>query len=68
MQNAIHPHSEAVNVVCSSCGNNFTTYSTLCRDIHVEKCSNCHHVYTGKRMQVRSVGQVERFRNRFGDL
>ena len=60
----IHPHYEAVRVLCA-CGNNFETRSTHKGDIHVEICSNCHPFFTGKQRLVDTAGRVERFRRKY---
>jgi large subunit ribosomal protein L31 len=51
-------------VICS-CGNEFTTSSTLGQDLHVEVCSSCHPFYTGKQKIVDSGGRVDKFRKRY---
>jgi len=65
MKADIHPSYEEVTVRCS-CGNEFQTRSTLCKDIQLEVCSACHPFYTGKQKMVDKGGRVERFRRRFG--
>ena len=47
MKTKIHPDYAEVEVTCS-CGNKFTTRSTLGKPLHVEVCSACHPFYTGK--------------------
>jgi large subunit ribosomal protein L31 len=61
MKKKIHPeyHSDA-KVICG-CGNVFTTGSTQ-KEIHVEICSNCHPLFTGKQKVVDTQGRVERFK------
>jgi large subunit ribosomal protein L31 len=66
MQAAIHPRYEDVTVRCS-CGAEYHTRSTLCEDISVDVCSNCHPFYTGKQKILDKGGRVERFRKRFGN-
>ncbi|MBX6392517.1 MAG: 50S ribosomal protein L31, partial [Burkholderiales bacterium] len=46
MKPGIHPEYTEIQVTCS-CGNSFTTRSTLGRPLHVEVCSACHPFYTG---------------------
>jgi len=65
MQTEIHPKYEAVTATCS-CGNQIQTRSTLCKDIHIDVCSNCHPFFTGKQKIVDSGGRVDRFNKRFG--
>jgi large subunit ribosomal protein L31 len=64
MKPEIHPNYVAIKVVCS-CGNEFTTRSTLGQDLHVEVCSSCHPFYTGKQKIVDSGGRVDKFRKRY---
>jgi large subunit ribosomal protein L31 len=65
MKQGIHPKYETITVSCA-CGNTFQTGSTLCEDLQVEICANCHPFYTGKQRLVDTAGQVERFRRRYG--
>jgi large subunit ribosomal protein L31 len=65
MKADIHPSYSEIKVVCS-CGNEFTTRSTLGEDLHVEVCSACHPFYTGKQKIVDSGGRVDKFRRRYG--
>lgn len=65
MKADIHPNYIDIDVTCS-CGNTFSTRSTLGSDLNVEVCSNCHPFYTGKQKIVDSAGQVDKFRRRFG--
>jgi large subunit ribosomal protein L31 len=64
MRQGIHPKYEVVNVRCS-CGNTFETRSTLCRDIHVEVCSQCHPFFTGKQKIIDTAGRVDKFRQKY---
>ncbi len=65
MKADIHPDYGDIHVTCS-CGNEFTTRSTLTGDLKVEVCSNCHPFYTGKQKIVDTGGRVEKFRKRYG--
>ncbi|HLW05047.1 MAG TPA: 50S ribosomal protein L31 [Azoarcus sp.] len=68
MKAEIHPSYEEVQVTCS-CGNAFTTRSTLNKpNLHVEVCSACHPFYTGKQKIVDTAGRVERFRQKYGNV
>ncbi|MCF2861950.1 MULTISPECIES: 50S ribosomal protein L31 [Pseudoalteromonas] len=67
MKEGIHPKYEAINATCS-CGNKFQTSSTLCKDIHLDVCSECHPFYTGKQKILDTGGRVDRFNKRFGAL
>lgn len=64
MKPEIHPNYVAIKVICS-CGNEFTTRSTLGQDLNVEVCSSCHPFYTGKQKIVDSGGRVDKFRKRY---
>tara|TARA_Y100001978_G_C23449607_1_gene317037 strand:+ start:416 stop:631 length:216 start_codon:yes stop_codon:yes gene_type:complete len=67
MKTGIHPNYESVKVTCS-CGNGFTTKSTMGQDITVEVCSVCHPFYTGKQKIVDTAGRVERFNRKYAKL
>lgn len=65
MKAEIHPNYTDVKVTCS-CGNSFTTKSTLGKpDLLIEVCSNCHPFYTGKQKIVDTAGRVDRFRKKY---
>jgi len=59
-----HPEYNEIKVSCS-CGNGFTTSSTLGRDLHIEVCSACHPFYTGKQKMMDTAGRVDKFRKRY---
>jgi len=65
MKTGIHPQYSEIQVTCS-CGNTFTTRSTINKPLHVEVCSACHPFYTGKQKIVDTAGRVEKFRQRYG--
>jgi large subunit ribosomal protein L31 len=65
MKADIHPKYESVTATCS-CGNQIVTRSTLCEDLHIDVCSQCHPFFTGKQKIVDSGGRVDRFKKRFG--
>ena len=65
MKAEIHPNYAVIKVVCS-CGNEFTTRSTLGQDLNVEVCSSCHPFYTGKQKIVDTEGRVDKFMQRYG--
>lgn len=64
MQAEIHPQYEIVKVTCS-CGHEFETRSTLCRNLSIEVCAQCHPFYTGKQKLVDTGGRVQKFRDRY---
>jgi large subunit ribosomal protein L31 len=65
MKADIHPKYEDITATCS-CGNVIKTRSTVCENIHLEVCSQCHPFYTGKQKLVDTAGRIERFNKRFG--
>lgn len=66
MKADIHPNYHDLNVTCS-CGNTFTTKSTMGKDaFHVEVCSECHPFYTGKQKVVDTAGRIDKFKQKFG--
>lgn len=68
MKNEIHPKYNEVSVTCS-CGNKFTTKSTINKEaMNVDICSECHPFYTGKQRVVDTAGRVDRFNKRFGGM
>jgi large subunit ribosomal protein L31 len=65
MKKSIHPAYKEVAVTCS-CGNTFTTQSTLTKpSLHIEVCSQCHPFYSGKQRLVDSAGRVDKFRQKY---
>jgi large subunit ribosomal protein L31 len=65
MKEGIHPAYSDIKVVCS-CGNEFSTRSTMGEDLHVEVCSACHPFYTGKQKIIDTGGRVDKFRRKYG--
>ena len=66
MQKDIHPAYENIKVVCS-CGNTFETRSTSgTEELHLDVCSSCHPIYTGKQKIMDTAGRVEKFKSRYG--
>lgn len=55
---------QEIKVTCS-CGNMFTTGSTLGHDLILEICSACHPFYTGQQKLVDTRGRLERFRKKY---
>jgi len=60
MKANIHPQWHHDTVVTCSCGNTFTTGSTL-EAIQVDICSNCHPFFTGEMKFVDRQGRVDKF-------
>lgn len=65
MKPEIHPAYTKLDVTCS-CGNKFTTQSTLGKELHVDVCSDCHPFYTGKQKIIDTGGRIDKFRKKFG--
>lgn len=64
MKADIHPNYAEIAVTCS-CGNKFTTRSTVGRDLTIEVCSKCHPFYTGKQKVADVGGRIDKFRKRY---
>jgi large subunit ribosomal protein L31 len=65
MKTEIHPTYTDISVTCS-CGNVFTTRSTLGeKDLHIDVCSQCHPFYTGKQKMLDTAGRVDKFRRKY---
>jgi len=60
MKSGIHPKYYSDCQVTCTCGNIFTTGSTL-KEIRVEICSACHPFFTGQQKYVDSKGRIDRF-------
>lgn len=66
MKADIHPKYHEVKVTCT-CGNSLTIRSTYAVDkLAVEICASCHPFYTGQQKILENVGQVDKFRKRYG--
>jgi len=65
MKADIHPAYNEIDVTCS-CGNTFSTRSTLNKELHIEVCSKCHPFYTGKQKILDTGGRVDKFRRKYG--
>ena len=64
MKSGIHAEIfPKAKITCSSCSAVFEIPTTVAQ-MTVEKCRNCHPVYTGKVQQEATGGRVERFRKR----
>ncbi len=64
MKPEIHPAYDAIHVTCS-CGNKFSTRSTLGKDLHLDICSKCHPFFTGQQKRNSAGGRIERFNKKF---
>ena len=66
MKADIHPKYDTMTANCS-CGNKIETRSTLCKDLHIDVCSNCHPFFTGSAKLIDTEGRVDRFKKRFAE-
>ena len=64
MKTNTHPNYAEIQVTCS-CGNTFSTRSTVAKPLHVEVCSACHPFYTGKQKVMDTAGRIEKFKRRY---
>ena len=64
MKEGIHPEYFETKVICTGCGETFTTGSTM-SEIRVAVCSVCHPFYTGKEKMLDSEGRVDRFKKKY---
>jgi len=65
MKADIHPDYADIQVSCS-CGNSFSTRSTVGHDLSIEVCSACHPFFTGKQKIMDTAGRVDKFRQKYG--
>jgi large subunit ribosomal protein L31 len=65
MKPDIHPNYSEITVSCS-CGENFSTRSTLGKDLHIDVCSKCHPFYTGTQKIMDTAGRVDKFNRKYG--
>ncbi|MDF1490128.1 50S ribosomal protein L31 [Tessaracoccus caeni] len=65
MKQGIHPEYVETTVTCT-CGNSFTTHSTVKRgSMSADVCAECHPFYTGKQKILDTGGRVARFERRY---
>ncbi|GAA2162812.1 MULTISPECIES: 50S ribosomal protein L31 [Glycomyces] len=65
MKDGIHPEYVVTEVTCS-CGNAFTTRSTVATGkIQAATCNKCHPFYTGKQRILDTGGRVAKFKARY---
>ena len=66
MKEKIHPKYSETTAVCA-CGASFQIGST--RDkIHVDICSACHPLFTGKQKLIDAEGRVEKFKKKYANI
>lgn len=62
----IHPQYFIVNIICTTCKNEFISGSTKEKEIKVDTCSLCHPFYTNNQQFIDKVGsRIEKFKNKF---
>lgn len=66
-EKGIHPDYHKVKVVCTSCGAEFESGSTVKGDeLRVDTCSNCHPFFTGRQRFAAAQGRIEKFNRKYG--
>jgi len=65
MKENTHPKYYEITAKCA-CGASFPVGSTK-EDIHVDICSGCHPLFTGKQKLLDTEGRVEKFRKRYAN-
>jgi len=65
MKEKIHPKYYEITAKCA-CGASFPVGSTK-EEIHVDICSGCHPLFTGKQKLLDTEGRVEKFRKRYAN-
>ena len=63
MKTNLHPNYHQDVVVTCTCGNKFTTGSTL-KEIKTEICSSCHPFFTGELRYADTEGKVDSFQKK----
>jgi len=66
MKENIHPKYFKTIAKCA-CGAEYEIGSTL-QDIHVDICSACHPLFTGKQKLLDSEGRVQKFQKKYADV
>lgn len=59
----IHPKYQTVNVTCA-CGAEFEIGSTKDK-VHVDICSRCHPLFTGKQKLMDTEGRIDKFKKKY---
>ena len=55
---------QEIRVTCS-CGNTFTTRSSMESPLLIEVCAHCHPFYTGLQKTLDPMKRIERFNQRY---
>lgn len=63
MKTTIHPKWYPKALATCTCGNTFTTGSTLA-ELSLSTCSKCHPFYTGEHKFVDTEGRVQKFQKK----
>ncbi|MDP8223999.1 MAG: 50S ribosomal protein L31 [Candidatus Lernaella stagnicola] len=64
MRDKIHPKYEETHFKCA-CGNEFTSRSTMGKEVSIDICNKCHPFFTGREKLVDTAGRVERFMQKY---
>ena len=64
MKKDIHPKVFNATITCA-CGNQEQVLSTKGEEVHVEVCSACHPLFTGKQRFLDTAGRIDRFRKKY---
>jgi large subunit ribosomal protein L31 len=66
MKEGIHPKYFETTAVCA-CGANYKIGSTK-ENIHIDICSACHPLFTGKQKMLDIEGRVQKFKKRYAGV
>ena len=65
MKRNTHPVSAPTVFTCSNCRTEIVIVSTVPASTHLDLCSNCHPVYTGKATTKVSGSRIDAFNDRY---
>lgn len=63
MKEKIHPSYKLTKITCA-CGEVIEVRSTK-ENMHVEICSKCHPLFTGKQKFIDTAGRIDKFKKRY---
>jgi large subunit ribosomal protein L31 len=66
MKPEIHPKYYKTKAICA-CGASYDIGSTK-EKIHVDICSNCHPLFTGKQKLLDTEGRVQKFKKKYAGI
>ena len=64
MKPDIHPAYQITTYNCA-CGHSFSIPSTHKDTVHLDICSQCHPLYTGKEKLIDTEGRIDKFRKKY---